>query len=303
MRNRDLPEKQGLYDPRFEHDSCGVGFVVDMQGRKSNAILQQALTAVCCLNHRGAAGAEADTGDGAGVTIQVPDAFFRAVVPFDLPPAGQYATGIAFLPTDDPDRAVRAVEKVLLDEDFSVLGWRDVPVDTGVPGKSAREVMPAFRQVFVTKRDASGSELVDDELERHVYLARKRIEHALPAMLDGASAYFPSLSARVVCYKGMLTPDQLQRFYADLRDERVETALALVHSRFSTNTFPSWPLAHPYRMLAHNGEINTVQGNENWMRAREGVMHSERLPDLERAFPICTPARRTPLASTRRSSC
>ncbi|HTK16175.1 MAG TPA: glutamate synthase large subunit [Acidimicrobiia bacterium] len=289
MRNRDLPEKQGLYDPRFEHDSCGVGFVVDMTGRKSNAILQQALTAVCCLNHRGAAGAEPDTGDGAGVTIQLPDAFFRAVVPFDLPPLGQYATGIAFLPTEDSDRVVRAVEKVLLDEGFSVLGWRDVPVDAGVPGKSAREVMPVFRQIFVSKADDTGVSLAGDELERHVYLARKHIEHAVPAMLDGATAYFPSLSARVVCYKGMLTPDQLQSFYADLRDERVETALALVHSRFSTTTFPSWPLAHPYRMLAHNGEINTVQGNENWMRAREGVMHSETLPDLERAFPICTP--------------
>ena len=142
--NPDLPAAQGLYDPRFEHDSCGVGFVVDMQGRKSNAILTQALTAVCCLNHRGAAGAEADTGDGAGVTIQTPDTFYRAVVPFELPAAGAYATGIAFLPVDDVDGAVRAVEKVLIDEGFSVLGWRDVPVDADVPGKSAREVMPAF---------------------------------------------------------------------------------------------------------------------------------------------------------------
>jgi glutamate synthase (NADPH/NADH) large chain len=279
--NPDLPRAQGLYDPRFEHDSCGVGFVVDMKGRKSNAILTQALTAVCCLNHRGAAGAEPDTGDGAGVTIQTPDAFFRAVVPFDLPPAGSYATGIAFLPVDDLDGAVRAVEKVMLEEGFSIIGWRDVPVDTAVPGKSAREVMPAFRQIFVEKPTLTG-----DDLERHVYVARKHMEHTLPA----GSVYFPSLSARVVVYKGMLTPDQLQTFYRDLQDPRVETALALVHSRFSTNTFPSWPLAHPYRMLAHNGEINTVQGNENWMRAREGVMHSDLLPgDLTRAFPICTP--------------
>ena len=279
--NPDLPRAQGLYDPRFEHDSCGVGFVVEMKGRKSNAILTQALTAVCCLNHRGAAGAEADTGDGAGVMIQTPDAFFRAVVPFDLPPAGSYATGIVFLPVDDLDGAVRAVEKVMLEEGFSIIGWRDVPVDGSVPGKSAREVMPAFRQLFVEKPTLSG-----DELERHVYVARKHMEHSLPA----GSVYFPSLSARVVCYKGMLTPDQLQTFYRDLQDPRVETALALVHSRFSTNTFPSWPLAHPYRMLAHNGEINTVQGNENWMRAREGVMTSDVLPgDLGRAFPICTP--------------
>ncbi len=235
MHNRDLPvkprsglpEKQGLYDPRFEHDSCGVGFVVDMKGRKSNAILRQALTAVCCLNHRGAAGAEPDTGDGAGVTIQMPDAFLRAIVPFDLPPVGQYASGMAFLPTDDPDRVVRAVEKVLLDEGFTVLGWRDVPVDGDVPGKSAREVMPAFRQLFVSKEGTAGALLAGDELERHVYLARKHVEHAVPAMLEGASAYFPSLSARVMCYKGMLTPDQIQPFFADLQDERVETALAL----------------------------------------------------------------------------
>jgi len=285
--NPDLPGAQGLYDPRFEHDSCGVGFVVDMQGRKSNAILTQALTAVCCLNHRGAAGAEADTGDGAGVTIQIPDAFYRAVLPFELPAEGAYATGMAFLPVDDVEGATRAVEKVLLDEGFAVLGWRDVPVDTEVPGKSAREVMPAFRQVFVEKNGVTGI-----ELERHVYVARKHLEHAVPVMLgtNRGGVYFPSLSARVICYKGMLTPNQLQRFYRDLQDPRVETALALVHSRFSTNTFPSWPLAHPYRMLAHNGEINTVQGNENWMRAREGVMQSDLLPgDLTRAFPICTP--------------
>jgi len=285
--NPDLPRAQGLYDPRFEHDSCGVGFVVDMQGRKSNAILAQALTAVCCLNHRGAAGAEADTGDGAGVTLQIPDRFYRTVVPFELPAAGTYATGIAFLPVDDVDGATRAVEKVLREEGFSILGWRDVPVEADVPGKSAREVMPAFRQVFIDKAGLAG-----DDLERHVYLARKHLEHAVPVMLgtNRGGVYFPSLSGRVVCYKGMLTPNQLPRFYADLQDPRVETALALVHSRFSTNTFPSWPLAHPYRMLAHNGEINTVQGNENWMRAREGVMQSNLLPgDLTRAFPICTP--------------
>src|SRR4051812_47069107 len=208
------PRAQGLYDPRFEHDSCGVGFVVDMKGRKSNAILEQALTAVCCLNHRGAAGAESDTGVGAGVTIQTPDAFFRAIVPFELPRAGSYATGIAFLPVEDPDGAGRAVEKVMIEEGFDVLGWRDVPVDGDVPGKSAREVMPVFRQLFVEKPGISG-----DELERHVYVARKHMEH-VTASLSGRTVYFPSLSARVVCYKGMLTPDQLQRFYLDLQDPR-----------------------------------------------------------------------------------
>ncbi|MDZ4826019.1 MAG: glutamate synthase large subunit [Actinomycetota bacterium] len=275
---RDLPPAQGLYDPRFEHDSCGVGFVVDMHGRKSRELVDQAFTSLCNLNHRGAAGAEPDTGDGAGILIQMPDRFYRAVVPFELPEPGAYAAGIAFLPVDDPDAAITGIEKVLRDEGFDVLGWRDVPVDSTQPGKSARDVMPVFGQVFVSKNGMTG-----DVLERHIYMARKRIEHEV-------KIYFPSLSSKVVVYKGMLTPDQVPLFYEDLRDERVESALCLVHSRFSTNTFPSWPLAHPYRMLAHNGEINTVQGNENWMRAREGVMASAVLPgDLERAFPICSP--------------
>ncbi|HTL84371.1 MAG TPA: glutamate synthase central domain-containing protein, partial [Acidimicrobiia bacterium] len=275
MPDRELPP---LYDPRFEHDACGVGFVVDMHGRKSHAIVDQALTAVCCLNHRGAAGAEPDTGDGAGILLQIPDAFYRAVVDFDLPPLGSYATGMSFIPVDKAAQTRDNIAKVLADEGFEVLGWRDVPVDSTQPGASARELMPVFAQVFVTKDNLSG-----DELERHVYMARKRIEHE-------TDAYPASLSSRVVVYKGMLTPDQLRTFYPDLQDKRLESALALVHSRFSTNTFPSWPLAHPFRMLAHNGEINTVQGNENWMRAREGVMQSEVLPgDIERAFPICTP--------------
>jgi len=275
---RDLPPAQGLYDPRFEHDACGVGFVVDMHGRKSRDLVDAAFASLCNLNHRGAAGAEPDTGDGAGILLQTPDRFLRAVVPFELPPAGAYATGIAFLPPGDADKVATDVEKVLRDEGFDILGWRTVPVDPTRPGASAREVMPEFRQVFAAKDGITG-----DELERHVYLARKRVEHE-------SDAYFPSLSARVVVYKGMLTPDQLPEFYLDLADERVESALCLVHSRFSTNTFPSWPLAHPYRMLAHNGEINTVQGNENWMRAREGVMASDLLPgELHRAFPICTP--------------
>jgi glutamate synthase (NADPH/NADH) large chain len=274
-RERELPP---LYDPRFEHDSCGVGFVVDMQGRASHSIVDQALTAVCCLTHRGAAGAEPDTGDGAGILIQTPDRLYRDVVGFELPEKGAYATGIAFLPPDKSERTKDDVEKVLADEGFEVLGWRTVPVEPNTPGKSARELMPVFEQVFATKNGLSGL-----ELERHIYMARKRIEHE-------TDAYFPSFSARVVVYKGMLTPIQLRDFYPELSDERLESALALVHSRFSTNTFPSWPLAHPFRMLAHNGEINTVQGNENWMRAREGVMSSEYLPgEIERAFPICTP--------------
>ncbi len=280
MYERDLPPTRGLYDPRFEHDSCGVSFVVDMLGRRSHALVERAFQSLCNLEHRGAQGAEPETGDGAGILVQIPDELFRAVVDFSLPPAGSYATGMLFLARDDAIAADQrdAVAKLLADEGFSVLGWRTVPVDATGIGASAVRAMPAFEQIFVAKDDLSGI-----ELERHVYLARKRIEHE-------AGVYVPSLSGRTFVYKGMLTAPQLEHFYLDLTDARTASALCLVHSRFSTNTFPSWPLAHPYRVIAHNGEINTVQGNENWMRAREGAMASDILPgDLDRAFPICTP--------------
>jgi glutamate synthase (NADPH) large chain len=276
----DLPAAQGLYDPRFEHDSCGVGFLVDMQGRRSHRLVAQALDCLCNLEHRGATNAEPDTGDGAGILIQVPDAFFRSVVEFELPGAGEYATGIGFLPSDASDAATTrdAIAKIVADEGLTLLGWREVPVDETVPGLGARQVMPSFHQLFVAKAGLSGI-----DLDRHVYCARKRVEHEV-------GIYFPSLSARTFVYKGMLTTEQVARFYTDLRDERVESAICLVHSRFSTNTFPSWPLAHPYRVVAHNGEINTVMGNQNWMRAREGVMATDSLPgDLDRIYPICTP--------------
>ena len=279
----------GLYDPRFEHDSCGVSFVVDMLGRRSHDLVELAFQSLCNLEHRGAQGAEAETGDGAGILIQVPDAFLRAVVDFDLPPEGVYATGMLFLARDEALAADQrdAVAKLLVDEGFSLLGRREVPIDPEGIGASARRAMPAFEQIFLAKdsvaTDTAGEPLTGIDLERHVYFARKRIEHEV-------GVYIPSLSTRTLVYKGMLTASQLRGFYPDLADPRTASALCLVHSRFSTNTFPSWPLAHPYRVVAHNGEINTVQGNENWMRAREGVMASDTLPgDLERAFPICTP--------------
>ncbi len=280
MHNRDMPAPRGLYDPRFEHDSCGVAFVVDMKGRRSHDLVGQALTALLNLDHRGARGAEPDTGDGAGILVQIPDGFLRAVVGFDLPPAGAYAAGIAFLPSDPEaarDQSART-DAVFAAEGLSVLGWRDVPHEPEGVGASALRVMPSFRQVF-----ASAPGLEGLELERAVFAARKRIEHE-------TGTYFASLSARTLVYKGMLTPAQVSSFFPDLHDARFESALALVHSRFSTNTFPSWPLAHPYRVLAHNGEINTVQGNQNWMRTREGAMQSSVLKgDLARLFPICTP--------------
>jgi len=280
------PAPQGLYRPEYEHDSCGVAFVVDMAGRRSHDIVAKGIAALCNLEHRGAKGAEANTGDGAGCLIQVPDRFFREVVDFELPPAGSYATGIAFLP-QDPDeagRAQRAIEKLAASEHLEVIGWRDVPHDDSMIGSMARAVEPTFRQVFL--RGVNGNEgIAGMALERAVFCLRKRIEHEV----DGV--YFPSLSCRTFVYKGMLTSSQLPEFYPDLADPRVESALALVHSRFSTNTFPSWPLAHPYRVIAHNGEINTLRGNRNWMRAREALMRSDLLPgDIQRIFPIINPA-------------
>jgi len=276
------PPAQGLYDPRFEHDSCGVAFVARLTGEASHDILQQALTALRNLDHRGAAGAEPNSGDGAGILLQIPDAFLRDVVDFALPPLGTYAVGTAFLDGDGDTVAKtrQRIEELAEEEGLTVLGWRDVPVDPSSLGATAAGVMPLFSQLFV---EATGLRITGMALERMAFCLRKRAEHE-------TDAYFGSLSGRTLLYKGMLTTAQLDAFYPDLADERVATALAVVHSRFSTNTFPSWPLAHPFRYIAHNGEINTVMGNRNWMRAREALLTSDLIPgDLERLFPICTP--------------
>ncbi len=281
------PPAQGLYDPTFEHDACGVAFVVDLHGNRSHDLVEKGITALVNLDHRGASGAETNTGDGAGILIQVPDAFYRDVAGVELPPPGHYATGIAFVPGSDAEvaAAIDAIEKIVVDEGMEVLAWREVPVDPAQLGSGALGAMPAFRQLFLA---GPGGAYEGLDLERRAYLVRKRVEHEIGT--DDARVYFASLSSRTVVYKGMLTTPQLRDFYPDLSDHRVESALALVHSRFSTNTFPSWPLAHPYRYLAHNGEINTVQGNRNWMRAREALLESDLFPgDLERLFPICTP--------------
>jgi len=276
-----VPPTQGLYDPSAERDACGVAFVARLTGGASHEVVQQALTALRNLDHRGASGAEPDSGDGAGILLQVPDAFLRAVVPFDLPTAGSYATGIAFI-ADDDDLAAEAkssIDAIAAAEGLRVLGWRDVPVDPSLVGSTARGVMPRFAQVFVEANNAA----TGLELERLAYVLRRRSEHEV-------AVYFASLSSRTLVYKGMLTTGQLEPFYPDLSDPRVASALALVHSRFSTNTFPSWPLAHPYRLIAHNGEINTVMGNRNWMRAREAMLTSDLIPgDIERLLPMCTP--------------
>ncbi len=285
--NVPRPPTTGLYDQRFEHDACGIALVADLHGRPTHGLVLQAITALEHLAHRGATGSEEDSGDGAGILIQVPHDFLVAEAGFDLPGRGEYAVGVAFLPQDgaEAEKVQLAVERLANEEGLSVIGWRDVPVDDSMLGSVARGEMPRMRQLFVTP--APMTTLVGNDpvlaLDRLAFVLRKRTEHEI----DGV--YFASLSARTVTYKGMLTSHQLCDFYPDLSDERVVSGLALVHSRFSTNTFPSWPLAHPYRYLAHNGEINTLAGNRNWMRAREALLASDLIPGLERAFPIVTP--------------
>jgi glutamate synthase (NADPH/NADH) large chain len=277
-----VPPPQGLYDPRHEHDACGVAFVATLTGEPSHAIVEQALTALRNLDHRGAAGAEPNSGDGAGILLQVPDAFLRAVADVALPPAGAYAVGTAFIPgdADEVAKTKARIEELAAEEDLAVLGWRTVPVEPDVLGATARSVMPSFEQVFLA---GATQRITHMALERRAFCLRKRAERETPV-------YFPSLSSRTLAYKGMLTTAQLDHFYPDLTDERVASALAVVHSRFSTNTFPSWPLAHPFRFIAHNGEINTVMGNRNWMRAREALLASDLIPgDLDRIYPVCTP--------------
>lgn len=272
------PVAQGLYDPSFEKDACGLAMVATLRGTPGHDIVKTALTALTNLEHRGAVGSDAGTGDGAGILSQIPDAFLRAVVGFELPTKGDYAAGLVFIETGQEQRVEAGFEDLAKQENLSVLGWRDVPTNPAVLGDLARNAMPVIRQVFVSAPDgATGM-----DLERRAFRLRKRSERAL-------GAYHPSLSSRTIVYKGMVTTLQLEPFYPDLSDERFESTLALVHSRFSTNTFPSWPLAHPFRMIAHNGEINTVKGNRNWMRSREAQLSSELLGDIKQLTPIITP--------------
>jgi glutamate synthase (NADPH/NADH) large chain len=269
-----LPPAQGLYNPADEHDACGVAMIATLKKEATHEIVSQALTALRNLEHRGASGAEPDSGDGAGILIRIPDEFYRSVVEFDLPPAGSYATGIAFIDKEFDD--LPGVVKIAEEENLTILGWRELPTDDSSLGTTALSVMPRFVQLFIAGKNNES----DLELDRLAFCFRKRVEHALPI-------YFPSLSARTIVYKGMLTTGQLEEFFPDLSNELVKSPLALVHSRFSTNTFPSWPLAHPYRYIAHNGEINTVRGNRNWMRAREALLSSPLIPgDISRLFPI-----------------
>jgi len=277
------PEAVGLYDPALDHDACGLAMVATLRGTPGHDIVATALGALRNLEHRGAVGSDAGTGDGAGINTQIPDAFLRTVVEFELPAAGRYAVGMAFLPVEEAEREATAagIARIAGQEQLRVLGWREVPVRPEVLGKLAREAMPHFAQLFVasTRQTDGGQTVGGMELERQVYRLRKRAEHEL-------GAYFASLSSRTLVYKGMVTTLQLEPFYPDLSDERFASKLALVHSRYSTNTFPSWPLAQPFRMIAHNGEINTVQGNRNWMRARQSQLESALLGDLRPLLPV-----------------
>ena len=268
------PAQQGLYDPANEHDACGVAMVATLNKVATHEIVAQALTALRNLEHRGASGAEPDSGDGAGILICVPDQFYREVTPFTLPEAGSYATGIAFIAANTD--VTSEISRIASEEGLTVLGWRELPINSAGLGKTALSVMPNFQQLFISGNKGESGIVLD----RLAYALRKRAEHSL-------DLYFPSLSSKTIVYKGMLTTGQLENFFPDLSDPRVISPLALVHSRFSTNTFPSWPLAHPYRFIAHNGEINTVKGNRNWMRARESLLKSNLITgDLKRLFPI-----------------
>jgi glutamate synthase (NADPH/NADH) large chain len=268
--------REGLYDPSFEHDACGLAFVATLSGQPDHQVVRDALLVLRNLEHRGASGADAASGDGAGITVQVPDELLRTSVDFELPEKGAYAVGAAFLPREDTTAARASVEAEIRRSGLRLLGWRPVPVDVGVVGAASRSTMPVLEHVFVSAEGLAGL-----ALDRACFTLRRRVEHT-------CDVYFASWSCRTLVYKGMLTAPQVAGFFLDLDDPRLRTVLAIVHARFSTNTFPTWRLAHPFRMLAHNGEINTIRGNRNWMRARESTLASDLLGASEDWLPVCT---------------
>ncbi len=285
-------QQHGLYNPANEHDACGIGFIAHIKGNKSHSIVEQGLLILKNLAHRGAVGADKLMGDGAGILIQLPDQYYReemAKQGVELPPPGEYGVGMIFLPKENASRIAceQEIERAVRAEGQVVLGWRIVPIDTGMPmSPTVREKEPVIRQIYIGR---GPDIMVTDALERKLYVIRKSSGHAIQALnlIHGKEFFVPSMSARTIVYKGLLLADQVSVYYKDLQDARCVSALALVHQRFSTNTFPEWPLAHPYRLIAHNGEINTVKGNFNWMRAREGVMKSAVLgDDLQKLFPL-----------------
>ncbi|AKG33520.1 glutamate synthase large subunit [Paenibacillus durus] len=294
MRHTELPPKQGLYDPQFEKDACGMGFVAHIKGKPSHEIVSNALTMLANMEHRGGQGSEPNSGDGAGIMLQIPHRFFSEeakALGFELPEAGRYGVGMLFLSHNEDIRAAheRTLSEIIVSEGQTVLGYRDVPTSDGMLGKTAKAAKPYVRQVFIGR-----SVDIQDDLafERKLYVIRRRAELAIRygGSEEGASFYLPSLSCRKIVYKGMLTTEQVGPFYLDLQNEALESAIALVHSRFSTNTFPSWERAHPYRFMIHNGEINTLRGNVNWMHARQSLFKSEVFgSDLEKIKPVINP--------------
>lgn len=290
MQSYGLPKKQGLYDPALEHDACGMGFVVNTKGQKSHDIIDEALTVLENLSHRGASGADENTGDGAGILVQIPHHFFQReceVLGFELPKEGSYGVGMVFAHKYDEFRKVQmeTFANIVQDEGQKILGWREVPIDKSTIGETAKAVMPRFLQVFIEKNQAIKDEM---EFERKLYIIRKRAEKAIVPMCEnkGGTFYVASLSSKTIVYKGMLTAEQLRNFYLDLSDLDFASALAMVHSRFSTNTFPSWERAHPNRYIVHNGEINTIRGNVNWMKARQKTINSPLFEDISKVYPI-----------------
>jgi len=280
------PEQAGLYRSAFEHDNCGIGFVAHLKGKKSHNIIQRGLETLVNMTHRGAEGADSKTGDGAGVMIQIPRDFYL-MQGYSIPHEGQFGTGLVFLPRDagEAKKCEEILVQIVNDEGVNLIGFREVPRDNSVIGEIARGAEPNMKQILL------GADLAQEELERKLYIIRKRVEKYVAAskLKEKTLFYLPSLSTRILIYKGMLTSEQLGEYFLDLQDERVESAIALVHSRFSTNTFPSWDLAQPFRMLAHNGEINTVKGNRFWMQARESILKSDVLGDLEKIYPVIEP--------------
>ena len=285
------PAKQGLYDPQFEHDACGVGFVVNVKGRKSHEIIRQAITILLNLDHRGACGCETNTGDGAGILMQMPHAFLQkvcATARIDLPAVGQYGAGIIFLPPEAAERreCEQIFGKIVAEEGQHIIGWRDLPTNNSTLGETAKESEPFMRQVFIRRN----AKLTDDlAFERKLFVIRKRASNEIRRAGFPGSEYWyvSSLSYQTLVYKGMLNTVQVDEYFTDLADPTMETALALVHSRFSTNTFPSWDRGHPYRYIAHNGEINTLRGNINWMHARQAMFESDLFgPDLKKILPV-----------------
>lgn len=282
----ERPQKQGLYRPEFEHENCGIGFVAHLKGEKSHSIISKGLEILCNMTHRGAEGSDSKTGDGAGVLIQVPYSFYQELG-YSLPPEGQFGTGLVFFPQNrsDAEKCKDIMVKVINEEGLNLIAFREVPRNNTIIGHISRAAEPDIQQILL------GSDLSQEDTERKLYIVRKRIENLVreSGMVQKNLFYIPSLSTKVLIYKGMLTSPQLGEYFLDLTDKRMQSAIALVHSRFSTNTFPSWDLAQPFRMLGHNGEINTIKGNRFWMEARESILKSDKLGDLSQLFPVIQP--------------